>query len=148
MARIAAAIPCARCARSRGAVVSRCATPQTGAGKWLYRDYVVRALNDDKALDRFITEQLAGDELFDWRSRATFTAEEKDLLVATGFLRTAADETLQNELNTADIRHAVLAKTMETVATSLLGLTVGCARCHNQETSPKFVYAEYVQRVH
>src|SRR5262249_34911876 len=60
-------------------------------GKWQYRDYVIRALNDDKPFDRFVTEQLAGDELVDWRHAPRFTPEIRDLLIATGFLRTARD---------------------------------------------------------
>src|SRR5262249_29434054 len=58
------------------------------------------------------------------------------LLVATGFLRAAADETLQNELNTADIRHAVLQGTMETTLSGVLGLTIACARCHTHKFDP------------
>ena len=106
------------------------------AGKWLYRDWVVRALNADKPFDRFLVEQLAGDELIDWRSAEKYTSRIRDLLIATGFLRTAPDETLQNELNTADIRHEVLSQTVEVVASNLLGLTVNCARCHSHKYDP------------
>src|SRR5262249_2189037 len=74
--------------------------------------------------------------LVDWRCAAAFTPEIQELLIATGFLRTAADETLQDELNTPDIRHAVLTHTMETVASNLLGLTVHCARCHDHKYDP------------
>ena len=105
-------------------------------GKWLYRDYVIRAFNDDKPYDRFITEQLAGDELYDWRRSARFTPEIREALIATGYLRTAADETLQNELNTADILQARAEHTMEVVASNLLGLTLNCARCHNHKFDP------------
>ena len=62
----------------------------TSEGKWRYRDYVIRAFNDDKPYDRFLTEQLAGDELFDWRRAEQFTPEMREALVATGYLRTAA----------------------------------------------------------
>ena len=41
-------------------------------GKWRYRDYVIRAWNEDKPYDRFVIEQLAGDELYDWRARSIF----------------------------------------------------------------------------
>src|SRR5262249_22493559 len=53
----------------------------TSEGKWLYRDYVIRAFNEDKPYDRFLHEQLAGDELVDWRRAPNFTPEIRDLLV-------------------------------------------------------------------
>ncbi len=106
------------------------------AGKWRYRDWVVRKLNADAPLDQVVVEQLAGDELVDWRRAAEFSPHDQDLLVATGFLRTAPDETLQNELNTADIRHQVLAQSMEVAINNLLGLTIQCARCHTHKFDP------------
>jgi hypothetical protein len=107
-----------------------------GPGKWLYRDHVVRAFNQDQPFDRFLVEQLAGDELVDWRSTRTLTPTTRKLLVATGFLRVAADDTDENELNTLDIRHRVLQQTGEIVASNLLGLTLQCARCHNHKYDP------------
>jgi hypothetical protein len=112
------------------------ATIKLGENKWLYRDYVVDALNADKPFARFLTEQLAGDELVDWRSAATFTSEIRELLVATGFLRTSADDTNENELNTLDIRYGVLHRTAETLAGNLLGLTLQCAKCHDHKYEP------------
>ncbi|MBI2826869.1 MAG: PSD1 domain-containing protein [Planctomycetia bacterium] len=105
-------------------------------GKWRYRDYVIESFNDDKPFDRFLTEQLAGDELDDWRSAEHFTPEMIERLTATTFLRSSSDDTDENELNTADIRHGVLARTVETVASNLLGLTVNCARCHSHKYDP------------
>ncbi len=58
-------------------------------GKWRYRDYVIRSFNEDKPFDRFLTEQLAGDELEDWRSVQHFSPATLDHLIATTFLRTA-----------------------------------------------------------
>jgi hypothetical protein len=107
-----------------------------GEGKWLYRDYVVRSFNGDKPYKRFLTEQLAGDELVDWRTAIHFTPEIKELLVATGFLRSSADDTDENELNTPDVRHAVLQRTGEVAANTLLGLTVNCAKCHDHKYEP------------
>lgn len=104
--------------------------------KWLYRDYVVRAFNADKPFDRFLKEQLAGDELVDWRGAEKFTPEIKELLVATGYLRAAIDDTAEKELNTALIRFRVLHLTMDVVGTGLLGLTTGCARCHTHKFEP------------
>ena len=105
-------------------------------GAWRYRDYVVSAFNSDKPYDRFLLEQLAGDELVDWRNAEKFTPEIKELLVATGFLRSAADNTIENELNTADIRHQILYDTMQTFSTNVLGLTIHCAQCHSHKFDP------------
>ena len=112
------------------------AIAKVSTGKWLYRDYVTSSFNSDKPFDRFLVEQMAGDELVDWQSAETFSAETKELLIATGMLRAAADETMQNELNTADIRQSVLEHTMEVVANNVLGLTVNCARCHSHKFDP------------
>jgi len=111
-------------------------TVKLGEGKWLYRDYAVRSFNADKPYDRFLLEQLAGDELADWRSAAHLTPDLKELLVATGFLRTASDDTDENELNTLDIRHGVLQRTGEILANNLLALTLQCAKCHDHKYEP------------
>jgi hypothetical protein len=105
-------------------------------GKWKYRDYVVRALNADKPFEQFIIEQLAGDELVDWRVAASFTPQIEQSLVATGFLRNAADDTDEKELTTPDILNGVLQRTSEVVASNLLGLTVHCAKCHDHKYEP------------
>ena len=107
-----------------------------GENRWRYRDYVVRCFNEDRPFDRFLTEQLAGDELADWRGRTTFDDRARELLVATGFLRVAADDTDENELNTPDIRHGVLQRTVEGLASNLLGLTLNCAKCHDHKYEP------------
>jgi hypothetical protein len=101
---------------------------------WRYRDYVVRSLNEDKPYDRFLTEQLAGDELEDWRSVEKFTPQIIDHLTATGFLRTAADSTFAMDIPAE--RYDVLHRTLDVMATNLLGLTVGCARCHDHKFDP------------
>jgi hypothetical protein len=61
-----------------------------------YRDYVIRAFNDDKPYDRFLLEQLAGDELADYEHAAEITPELYDNLVATAFLRQGPDPTWAN----------------------------------------------------
>jgi hypothetical protein len=109
---------------------------KTAEGKYLYRDYVVRSFNEDKPYDRFLVEQLAGDELVNWRSTQKFSEETKTALIATGFLRTAADDTDIPELNTADIRYTVLHQTLQVLTSNLLGLTVGCAKCHTHKYDP------------
>ncbi len=101
---------------------------------WKYRDYVVRSLNADKPFDRFILEQLAGDELagpknIDW------TPEQIELLTATGFLRTAADGTGSGD-NSPEARNKVLADTLKIVGNSLLGLSLNCAQCHDHRYDP------------
>ncbi len=111
-------------------------TVKLGEGKWRYRDWVVRRVNEDQAFDRFLLEQLAGDELIDWREAERFTPEIIDLLTATGFLRAAADDTNENELNTPDIRHGVLQRTSEVVAGNVLALTLNCAKCHDHKYDP------------
>jgi mono/diheme cytochrome c family protein len=105
-------------------------------GKWKYRDYVVRAFNQDKPYGRFLIEQLAGDELVDWRNAKSFTPEIEELLVATGFLRNAGDDTDEKELLTPDILHGILQRTSEVVANNVLGLTLGCAKCHDHKYEP------------
>ena len=55
-------------------------------GIWQYRDYVIQFWNQDKPHNHFLTEQLAGDEMIQWRDAETFTPEMKQMLIATGFL--------------------------------------------------------------
>lgn len=105
-------------------------------GMWRYRDYVVRSFNADKPYDRFLTEQLAGDELLDWRSASKFTPEILDLLTATGYLRTILDTTDPPQLNRPLDRYDLLTRVVDNVSTGLVGLTVGCARCHNHKYDP------------
>ncbi|MFO0889084.1 MAG: PSD1 and planctomycete cytochrome C domain-containing protein [Isosphaeraceae bacterium] len=100
-----------------------------------YRDYVVRSFNADKPLDRFLVEQLAGDELVPppWNNLAPAQAE---LLAATGFLRTAADPTSTGGGDEALGSNQVVADTLKIVGSALLGLTVGCAQCHDHRYDP------------
>ncbi len=103
---------------------------------WRYRDYVVRSFNQDKPFDRFLTEQLAGDELYDWRAAPKFTPEILDGLIATGYLRTRQDDTDQQELNTRREHFLILSQLVDNLGSGLLGLTVGCARCHDHKYDP------------
>jgi hypothetical protein len=113
------------------------ATVKLGDGsKWKYRDYVVRALNEDRPWDQCLTEQIAGDELVDWRNAPRFTPDILQKLIATGFLRTAADDTDENELNTSDIRHGIQQRTGEVLVSNVLGLTFACAKCHDHKYEP------------
>ncbi len=98
---------------------------------WRYRDYVIRALNADKPLDRFVIEQLAGDELLA-RPWTNLKPEQIDLLAATGFLRTAPDGTASG----ATDAEQVMIDTLKIVTSSLLGTSVGCAQCHDHRYDP------------
>ncbi len=103
---------------------------------WKYRDYVILALNADKPFDRFVTEQLAGDELVGYPLPARPTEEQSQLLAATGFLRTVADPTGRGEDNTPAVRNQVIADTIKVVSSTFYGMTIGCAECHNHRYDP------------
>ena len=105
-------------------------------GMWRYRDWVIRAFNRDMPYDQFLVEQLAGDELVDWRSAERYTPELLDKLIATGYLRSVYDRTDQDVVNLPGERYNVLFDLMEKVSTGLMGLTVGCARCHSHKYDP------------
>ena len=105
-------------------------------GMWRYRDYVVRSFNEDKPYARFLTEQLAGDELVDWRRAKKFTSQLLDSLVATGYLRSVYDHTDADIVNLPHERYEVLFHVAEKVSSGLLGLTVACARCHSHKYDP------------
>jgi hypothetical protein len=106
---------------------------------WRYRDYVIRALNADKPLDQFVTEQLAGDELVP-RPWANLKPEQIDLLAATGFLRTAPDGTPSGA---ADAEQ-VMTDTLKIVTSSLIGTSVACAQCHDHRYDP-IPHTDYYQ---
>jgi hypothetical protein len=92
---------------------------------WRYRDYVVQSFNQDKPYDRFLREQLAGDEL-------TPYADEN--LIATGFL--AAARLSSNEEDKALQRNDILVDIVNATSSALLGLTLNCAQCHNHKFDP------------
>jgi len=100
---------------------------------WRYRDYVIKAFNDDKPYDRFVKEQLAGDEL--WPT-------EKEALIATGFLRSFPDEINARDLNLK--KQEVANDLTDTVGSVLLGSTIGCAQCHNHKFD-RITQKEYYQ---
>ena len=102
---------------------------------WRYRDYVIGALNADLPYDQFLLEQLAGDELSDWRRAEELSPGMQRQLAATGFLRTASDPTYPGYTEPNEI-HQVLSDTLQIVSTSLMGLTLHCARCHAHKFDP------------
>jgi mono/diheme cytochrome c family protein len=101
-----------------------------------YRDYVIRAFNADKPYDRFLLEQLAGDELADYVHVPEITQELADNLVATGFLRMAPDPTWYNLTNFVPDRLEVMADEIDVLGSSVMGLTLKCARCHSHKFDP------------
>jgi hypothetical protein len=93
---------------------------------WRYRDYVIRAFNQDKPYDVFLKEQIAGDEL-DTTTDETF--------IATGFLR-AGPRVAFREKDNPERRYEYLDDLIATTGRGVLGLTVQCARCHNHKFDP------------
>ena len=90
-----------------------------------YRDYVIRAFNQDRAYSRFVQEQLAGDELF---------PEDTEAIVATGFNRMWPDES--NASNILLARQDALNDLTANVGNVFLGLSMGCAQCHDHKFDP------------
>lgn len=113
-------------------------TPREYAYK--YRDYVIRAFNSDKPMDQFITEQLAGDELvptiYGNPEGTLSNAGGLEKLVATGFLRMGPDGTGTGGVDQDAARNQVVADTIKILSTSLLGLSIGCAQCHDHRYDP------------
>ena len=92
---------------------------------WRYRDYVIRALNDDKPFDRFVLEQLAGDEVQDANA---------ETLTATGFYRLGPWD--DEPADPKEDRYDQLDDILSTTSQVFLGLTLGCARCHDHKFDP------------
>lgn len=101
-----------------------------------YRDYVIRAFNADKPYDRFLLEQIAGDELADYEHAPEITPALYDNLVATGFLRLAPDPTWYNLTNFVPDRLDVVADELDVLTAGVMGLTFKCARCHSHKFDP------------
>jgi hypothetical protein len=103
---------------------------------WKYRDYVIDAFNSDKPYDRFLLEQLAGDELIDVESADEITDEMVSNLVATGFLRMGIDQTGSRTMNFVPERLGVISDAITVVSSGVMGLTMECARCHSHKYDP------------
>src|SRR5437867_2465528 len=95
---------------------------ETRPNAWRYRDYVIAAFNADRPYDRFVREQIAGDELW---------PDDPDARVATAFNRHYPDES--NARNLLQRRQEVLNDITDTTGAAFLGLTYGCARCHDHK---------------
>ena len=110
--------------------------PTLAPGMWRYRDYVIDAFNKDKPWDLFLTEQLAGDELHDWRNADRYTPEMLESLIATGYLRTVLDATNEDISDRPFDRYETLFALIDKVSRSAIGLTLSCARCHSHKFDP------------
>ena len=96
---------------------------------WRYRDYAIRSFNDDKPFDRFVLEQLAGDLLpFD------SPQQQAEQLVATALL--ALGPTNYEEQDKQALEFDVVDEQIDTLGKGLLGMTIGCARCHDHKFDP------------
>jgi cytochrome c553 len=107
---------------------------------WRYRDYVIRAMNEDKPWDQFIQEQIAGDELAgathaDFQ-QAVLDPRRTDQLIATAFLRMAPDGTGDTVDDAKLAKNQVIAEQMKITTSSLMGMTVACAQCHDHRYDP------------
>jgi hypothetical protein len=100
---------------------------------WRYRDYVIDSFNRDKPYDRFIREQIAGDEMFPGNQEA---------LIATGYLRAGQEHLVAGNIDPEVSREEVLTEIATSVGQTFLGLTVNCARCHNHKFDP-ILQADY-----
>ena len=104
---------------------------------WRYRDWVIRSLNSDKPYDQFLVEQIAGDELFNHRdAELPLAPEGSDRLVATGFLRMGPDGTYSVSQGFVAERLTVVADQLQILTSTVMGLTVACARCHDHKYDP------------
>ena len=94
---------------------------------WRFRDYVIDALNADKPFDRFVLEQIAGDEV---------EPDDQECLIASSFHRLGPVRRNAGNPDIALSRNEVLTERTDVLGAAFLGLTVGCARCHNHKLEP------------
>ncbi len=105
----------------------------TRGNNWRYRDYVIASFNQDKPYDQFIREQIAGDELW---------PDSLEAKIATGYLAGYPDN--YNSRDLVQRKYQIETDITDLVGESLLGSTIGCARCHNHEID-KVSQKEYFQ---
>jgi len=96
---------------------------------WPFRDWVIESFNDDKPFDRFIREHLAGD---------VFGAADRDVMIGAAFLVSGPYDDVGNQdpVQAAQIRANTLDEIIRSTGEGFLGLTIGCARCHNHKFDP------------
>ncbi|MBT5017495.1 MAG: DUF1553 domain-containing protein [Planctomicrobium sp.] len=111
---------------------------------WFYRDFVIKALNSDMPYNEFVKLQIAGDLLTDVNVATTDDAVAAvDHLAATGYLVAGPYTTQQTQKERERSRYEQLDDIVNTIGTSLLGLTVGCSRCHDHKFDPLPQYDYY-----
>lgn len=96
---------------------------------WRYRDYVIAAMNEDKPYDQFLVEQIAGDLL-----PAANDAQRNAQLIATGFLSLGPKVIAEGD--EVKMEMDIIDEQLSTLGRSLLGMTIGCARCHDHKFDP------------
>jgi len=106
---------------------------QTRPNNWRYRDYVINAFNQDKPYNRFVQEQLAGDELW---------PDSQEAKIATGFLAGYPDNSNSRDL--VQRKYQIATDMTDLVGETFLAATIGCARCHNHKAD-KVSQNEYFQ---
>lgn len=94
---------------------------------WRYRDWVIRAFNEDMPYDRFLTLQIAGDE---------GSPGDREALIASGFARSGPREVVAGNIDPEVRRQNELTEAVNSVGSVFLGLTIGCARCHDHKFDP------------
>lgn len=94
---------------------------------WRYRDWVINVLNEDLPYDRFVALQIAGDEV---------ALESPQALIAAGFARSGPREVVSGNIDPEVRRQDELTAATTTVGSTFLGLTIGCARCHDHKFDP------------
>ncbi len=106
---------------------------------WQFRDYVIRSFNDDKPIDQFVREQLAGDEIGDADAvvhtnlKPSSESKEIELFAAVGFHRLGPVRRNAGNSDVAFSRNEVLTEMTDIIGSAFLGLTIGCARCHDHK---------------
>lgn len=101
------------------------------ANAWRYRDYVIRSFDDDKPFDRFLREQIAGDLIFD---PGDASENAFDPVVATGFLSIGSKMLAEDD--PVKLQMDIIDEQIDTIGRAFLGLTLGCARCHDHKFDP------------
>ncbi len=106
---------------------------------WKYRDYVVRSIAGDKPFDRFLQEQIAGDELVGFSQDGDIAPENVEPLVSTHLFRNVPDGSGESDGNPLEVkvdRYSVLEGAVQLTGSTFLGITLQCARCHDHKFEP------------